>query len=243
MTVERNRETRHRRARLDRGGAPVETCPSRHLVQAAIGELGGPLVGARRQQNATPHARGTADFEDVRKVGVELVVDRERHRPEAVVGEPDPFVHRTAPQEPRAEHVNQVLGQRDFTLDEKVAIRHVRAELQIVRARTRAEEQWTVCVQPQLERRQETRAVVIQALLAEAGADDVADRVEDGEGIAVLEHGGCTKGPCRGRQDVILVFDFDDVRHAFSRRMPPRHARATHQPAIERFVRIDHHVE
>ena len=76
----------------------------------------------------------------------------------------------------------------------------------------RAEQQRAPPAEPQLEPRQEARAVVVHALLAETDRLHVAEAIEHREGLAVLEHARAVVGARRRRLDVEAARGADDRR-------------------------------
>jgi hypothetical protein len=54
---------------------------------------------------------------------------------------------------------------------------------------------------------------VKEAELTEAEGFDVAVAIQDGEGVAVLEHAGAVIGESGRGLDVVFIFDADDICH------------------------------
>ena len=216
MRGKRDVESCAGRADRRRRHVPFQARTANDVVEASIRQLGTPLDQFPWQSHAPSGARGAANLEDVGEVRVEFVVEGQLDLVSTVVGEADALVQRAVPQESGPKDVDQILGQRDMAIEEVIAIGEVRAELEVVGTRARTEQERTVAVQPQLEHRQESRAVVIQTLLAEPHAEDVSHDVEHRERIAVLQDRVRSDRARRRREDVVLVFHFDDVGHAHS---------------------------
>ena len=73
--------------------------------------------------------------------------------------------------------------------------------------------QWARTIHGELLMRQETGVVVIQAFVARAQRLDIAEAVEQDEGLLVLEDLRIVFGTRRGRGDVPPVSDLYAVRH------------------------------
>ena len=95
----------------------------------------------------------------------------------------------------------------------RVGVGDVGAEQLVVVLDAGAQEERTPIVQAQPEAREIARSFVIQALLARAERPDVAVEIEQREGIVVLEHRAALAGARRGRQDVELILDLNEIVH------------------------------
>ena len=72
----------------------------------------------------------------------------------------------------------------------------------VVGADRRAQKQWLLSVQKQLQARQEASAIVVKAFLARLLRHDVATRIEDAKGVAVFEHAQWRDRTFRIRDDL-----------------------------------------
>jgi hypothetical protein len=92
-----------------------------------------------------------------------------------------------------------------------VRVREVDREQCVVVADRGAQQQRPGVAEAQLEPREKPGPLVINALFPEADGAAVAVAVEDGERLAVLEDAHAVLGGGGGRQNVVLVFDLDNV--------------------------------
>ena len=192
-------------ANVNRTLIPLDARATHDAVEAAIPGFHPVVVPARAELRAAPLATGAAHLEDIGVVGGEFVHDRQPHRVRGVVDEPQPLVQHAVPEKPRPIDVDDVARQLHGAAGDDVRVREIRAEHRVVGVRAGTEQQRPVVTETQPQERQESRALVVESLLAEAGADDVAERVEDRERVPLLEHPALLVGRRRGRQDVIGV--------------------------------------
>ena len=110
---------------------------------------------------------------------------------------------------------------QQLVIARQIRVRQVHDEHVAAGAGRRAEQERPVAGQPQLAEREVTGAVVIEPL---AGAvADVAEDVEDAEGLAVLERARLGVEPGLGN-DVIGVWGVGDGLHAVRASKQPRDA-------------------
>jgi hypothetical protein len=208
-------ETGHARRRGGRHVAPLENGRSALAIQAAIVEAHRRAVDDRRGARAAALTRHAAHFEDVGEVRVDVEGERHAHRQATVVPQAKPLVPRRIPQESSTEQVDQIAGEHAIAVAERdVRIRQVGAEQLIVVLDARAQQQRPLPVHAQLEPRQIPGALVIQPLLARQQRSDIADGIEEREGVVVLQHRRALRGSRSGRQNVELVVDLNHVFHS-----------------------------
>ncbi len=82
-----------------------------------------------------------------------------------------------------------------LTVLHHVEVREGDGQLIVLIAHRRAEEERGTAIEIQPEARQMARAVMVQTLLAESPARDVAPVIEDGKGVAVLENASSVGHP------------------------------------------------
>ena len=107
---------------------------------------------------------------------------------ETIVGDLDSLDTHAVPQHSRPADVDVTARDRDDAVAPQIGIGQVGLEQRVVGADRRAQEQRLLTVQEQLEAREESSAVVVEAFFTRLLRHDVATRVEHAERVAVLEH-------------------------------------------------------
>jgi hypothetical protein len=111
--------------------------------------------------------------------------------------------------------VDQIAGEHVIAVAERnIRIRQVGAEQFVVVLDPRAQQQRPLPIHAQLESGQVSGALVIQPLLARHERADIADGVEEGKGVVVLQNRRALRGSGSGRQYVELVVDLNHVFHS-----------------------------
>jgi hypothetical protein len=85
-----------------------------------------------------------------------------------------------------------------LTALQHVEVREGDGQLIVLVAHRRAEEERGTAIEIQPKARQVARAVMVQTLLAESAARDIAAVIEDGKSVAVLENASSVGHPSRG---------------------------------------------
>src|SRR5262249_35792815 len=107
-----------------------------------------------------------------------------------------------------AEIVQSATGNDDPTCTSDVRIGQVHDQQVVVLFDGRTQKKWSVTPQAEDKTGQEPSSFMIEALLTQTNASDVAVVVEDGESVPVLEHTATfirERGGCQNVEGVLLV--------------------------------------
>ena len=179
-----------------RSGRKAQPRTARPAVERGVVERHFVLRQEPRIDRAAPRAAVAADLEQVGKIGGE--VEREaqatlrlgvaRHREELVAG--------GFPEELGARDMERVLGEREVAFGvEEIRIGEIDVEHHVVRLHRRGEHHRPVSLEREAQAREKPRVVMKQPRRAVLDLEDVAELVEHGEAVAVLE-----RAPARRRQ-------------------------------------------
>src|SRR5262249_31153534 len=127
---------------------------------------------------------------------------------------PEAVVKDALPDEGAAKHVDHVAWQDDLTVVRKIGVGQIDVQRGIVFLDGRAQKHRPATGDAKFKPAQEPRSFVIEPLLAQADALDVAVAVKNGKSLTLLEHVAVLKGARRGRQNVELILDLDDFFHS-----------------------------
>jgi len=200
---------RGRRLERDRRAAQDPVAPAIGKDRARAQQLGREILAALGALEP-PH------LENVAEVGCECDRQPNVHRVGAVVRHADVLLRAAALQEPRAKDVHGALAHDDPVAVEEIRRREIGRQQAVV-AHTRVEQHRPAAIHPQGELRQETRALMIEAVDAAAGDRDVPEAVENAERLTRLQHARPIVGERRRDAHVPLVGNADRVFHALRR--------------------------
>jgi hypothetical protein len=170
-------------------------------------------TGFRRQEAPPPVAADAAHLENVREIGGKQKRGRHADFMKGEIAHTDPLVADALPEKAHPEKVQRVARQDHAVSVRDVGIGQVDDEDGALLAHRGTQKKRPVRIQAELKAAQEPCPLVVEALLALSDGSDVAVEAEDGERVAVLEDLGAVVHPRRGRQDVVLVLDADDLFH------------------------------
>src|SRR5262245_38163768 len=111
-----------------------------------------------------------------------------------------------------AKEVNLASRHDDHAIASDVGIGEIDSERRVIVADARTEEQRALTGQSYLELRQESRPVVIDALLASRRTLNISMLIEDGEGFTVLDRAERCFAPARFGDDFVLRCDRRSIR-------------------------------
>jgi hypothetical protein len=180
-------EARTRPRQIDGRRLENEARLAAHAIEPVIAEHHRAGADLGLQSQAARRALGAADLEDVGEVGGKTQQQRYADGRQAMIRQAQVLEAAPVPEELRTEDVQQPARKHPL-VELQIRVREVHWKEVVVLAHGRAEQQGPDLPEPQLEPRQETRALVVQALLAHAGGHDVAVGIEDGERVAVFQH-------------------------------------------------------
>ncbi len=238
VTAQRD-EQRHAVARRQRhviggrrfgqlGRLGVEADPGRAHDAVEPGIAQQHFVGAHHlaPRRAAPRAAHAAHLEDIGKIAVEGERQHEIDGARPVVAQRQALERGVAPEEHGAVDMQRVLLQHEALVEIDVRIGEVDVQDRVVVAQVRAEQQQLHAVDQDLEPRHEPRVVAEQPVAAAGRGADVAMRVDQQEGVVVLERSpGPGRRPGRGYVERRLGNRFDLRRAcAGDRRAVTRHA-------------------
>ena len=149
-----------------------------------------------------------ANFEDVREISTKVERQRDLDRVGAIVVDHEPLMAGGVPQADGSEHMDRAALNQPAVAEADVRIHEVHRERGIVVPDRGTEQQWAAIGEAQPESRQVAGVAVIDAVDAECagpGSLNVAEPVENGEGIAVLEYAGPVVDAGRSRENVVAV--------------------------------------
>ena len=174
-----------------------------------------------------------ADLEQVGEVGVELEREPQALRALGVARHREELVAARLPQELGARDVEGVLGERELAIDEDVRVGEVDVERHVVGLHRRGQHQRPVALEREAQAREEARVVVEQAGRAVLDLHHVAELVEHGEAVAVLERAPARRGERddardedRGRGDGAVALHAATSLRDFQRPVSRRGSRA-----------------
>ena len=136
---------------------------------------------------AAPAARVAADLEQVGEVGAEFEREPHSHGLVGVVGDGEELVAARLPQELGARHVESVLREHQPVALEQVRVGQVDVEREVVGLDRGAQDERPVAFEREEQARQEAGIEVEQPRGAVLDLDHVAELVEHGEAVVVLE--------------------------------------------------------
>src|SRR5690606_11104048 len=157
-------------------------------VEPDVTERRAVLEHARRQMPALAFAVQAAHLEDVRVVRSEHDAERQHDRTMREVRDANQLAARGVPEELPAEDVHLAARNGEPPVELEIRVRPVDAEDRVLVADVRVQEQRPPPGDRQLESRQEPRVAEVDAVLAVSERMNVAEAVEDGEDLVVLEH-------------------------------------------------------
>ena len=183
------------------------------IVEPLVRQRDRAVLDHRAPQLAAMRALHAADLEHVDEVRAEHHRELELDRPARVVVHAKPRVPRGPPQKARRGDVYRIA--REPTAGElgDVGVREIDDQHAVV-AHGRAEQQRPPAIERELERRQEPRAIVVDAELADPRLPDRSGRVEHAETFAVLDDAGALIRPRARGQDVVVLVLVIDLLHA-----------------------------
>ena len=210
-------ESRSRVRDFARRIAPFDQRRALFIIESAIGEAQVSIPVNGWQLRAAPIARRPANLEDVGEVRVDVERQRQRDRLVSVVAEANALVPRVGPQKARPKQVHDIAQQDVLAVAHRhVGIGEIGPEQLVIGLDAGAEQQRTPAVQAQAERREISRPLVIQPLLSGTEGADVAAQIEDGEGVIVLQDGSALRRARRGRENVELILNLDQIFHGYA---------------------------
>jgi hypothetical protein len=138
-----------------------------------------------------------ADLEEIGEVGGEVEREAKARRLRSVARHRKELVAARLPEELGARHVKGILGQAQLAVEEDIGVGEVDVERDVVGLHRRREHQRTAPLEGEVQPRQKTGVVVEQPRRAVLDLENVAELIEHGEAVAVLE--GAPAG--RGERD------------------------------------------
>src|SRR5688572_21025736 len=128
-----------------------------------------------------------ANFEDIGEVRVEVNRQRCLNRMRRMVGDPETLDAVAIPQRSASEDVERSARNQQMIAADDVGVRQIGGQQGVVRTDGRAQEEWAPATEHQLEAREESRAGVIEPLIASLDGKDVPVEIEHAEGVAMLQ--------------------------------------------------------
>lgn len=197
--------------------------PTHDAVQPLVREGHAGLLDDRRELPAGGVAPRASDLENVGEVDVPAAPEGHVDRLEPVVRYPYALVADPIPQELLPRDVDGAARNRELPVGADVGVGQIHRQDRVVVAHPRIEQEQTVLVQQQPETRQKARALVVETQLPHPDRRHVAEAVENGECVAVFQYPRTVIDARRGRENVELVFESDDVHdpdHHIAFRIP-----------------------
>ncbi len=155
-----------------------------------------------------------ANLEDIVEIRVEAQAQADMDSQQAVIGQAQLLVADALPKQYAAENVYRAFRNHQFFFVVEILIGQIDSEQTVIALDRRIQQQWTAALQQQFEPRQESRAFMVDAMLAAAYGLDIAVAIEQRKRIVVLKHACEAIGARRSRGGIPVVADVQRVIHS-----------------------------
>ena len=182
-------------------------------VEPLVAQNGAIDLGVIARPSAAMLAAHSANFEDIGEVGVEVNRQRSLNRIRGMVRDPDALDAVAVPERSAPEDVQRSARHQHVIAADDVGVRQIGVQNGVVGADGRAQEERTPAAEHQLKARQESRAGVIEALVAILDGDNVTVQVEHAERVTMLQYASRAHTVVGVGDNGVVVFQADDVAH------------------------------